>query len=87
MLDIHASTPATAPKDTAAKSSLRGHRPPAIDAPITAATSDMTTMKVTEKCAPSRSQSLKLMPPHDFRMTATQKTGRAKKMNVKNVTR
>ena len=55
--------------------------------PITAATIDMATMKVTEKWAPSRSQSLKLMPPHDFRMTATQKTGRAKKTNVKNVTR
>jgi len=47
----------------------------------------MTTMNVTEKWAPSRSQSLKLMPPHDFRMTATQKTGRAKNTNVKNVTR
>ena len=44
-------------------------------------------MNVTEKWAPSRSQSLKLMPPHDFRITATQKTGREKNTNVKNVTR
>ncbi len=38
-----------------------------------------------EKWAPSRSQSLKLMPPKPLRMTATQKTGRAKNTNVKNV--
>ena len=37
------------------------------------------------KWAPSRSQSLKLMPPTPLRITATQNTGSEKNTNVKNV--
>ena len=48
-LEIHESRPATTPPVTRPKSSLRCHRPPANDEPITAATIAMTTMKATEK--------------------------------------
>ena len=83
MYDSRAASPAP---DSTPTTAFRCHRPPANDEPMIAATIDMATMNVTEKWAPSRSQSLKLMPPHDLSTTATRKTGREKKTNVKNVT-
>ena len=48
-------------------------------------TSAPSTMSHGGNSAPSRSQSLKSMPPIALRITATQKTGSEKKTNVKNV--
>ena len=71
----------------AAIAARRARLPPANEPPTTPARIAIRTMNVTEKCAPSRNQSLKLMPPHALRMTATQNTGSEKNTKVMNVVR
>ena len=85
--ETQTSTRDAAPTVTSPMTSRRALVPPANDVPITPNRIAIATMKVGENCAPLRSQSLRLMPPHALRMTATQKMGSEKKRKVVKVTR
>ncbi len=85
--ETHTSNAAATPAVIAPMRSRRIMFPPANDRPITPMRIVLTMMNACENWAPSRSQSLKLIPPQALRMTATQNTGSEKKRKVVKVVR